>query len=55
MVSANTCSSAASACPEVKPGAGAPWISTERCRLKRVVSSAPAMSLIVTSVDSGTI
>ena len=32
-----------------------PWISTERSRLKRVVSSVPAMSLMVTSVDSGTI
>ena len=36
MVSANTCSSAASAWPEVKPGAGEPWTSTERCSGKPI-------------------
>src|SRR5258705_7065222 len=53
--SANTDSSAASACPDVKPRPGAPLISTERNRLKRVVISVLGTELIVASVESGII
>jgi hypothetical protein len=55
MVCLKTSSSAASACPELTPRAGAPLISTDRCRLKRVVISVPVAELMVTSVESGII
>jgi len=55
MVCLKTSSSAASACPELTPRAGAPLISTERRRLKRVVISVPGTEPMVTSVDSGII
>src|SRR4029450_11564019 len=53
--SANTAASAASACPDVKPRPGAPLISTERNRLKRVVISGLGVEVIVTGVESGII
>ena len=55
MLVRNTSSSAASAWPEVKPGAGAPETSTERNRLKRVVISVPAVDVMVSSVERGII
>ncbi len=42
------------ACPDVKPAAGAPLISTERNRLKRVVISVLGTDVMVRSVESGT-
>jgi len=54
MVSLNTSSSAASACPELNPRAGVPWISTERSRLNRVVISVPGTDVMLTSVERGT-
>src|SRR5437773_10345416 len=50
-----TSSRAASACPELKPRAGVPWISTERSRLNRVVISVPGTDVMVTGVESGII
>ena len=55
IVSLNVASRAASAWPEAYPGAGTPWNSTERSRLKRFVSSVPPWAVMVTSVPSGTI
>src|SRR5947208_16843162 len=47
-----TSSRAASACPELKPRAGVPWISTERSRLNRVVISVPGLHVIETRVQT---